>query len=973
MSFDLTRLPPRPEEKDWAFVDELRTVPFHSKVVWAPRAARRGEAHFPAGVRLAPAFDDPRGVLQTAYVDFRFFLRCAGLRSNGAYRIVTARAPTSVREEYRVTVYPDRCELTANDADGIRRGLVWIEDEMLRRGGPFLPLGELTRTPLIRTRISRCFYGPVNRPPKCKDELADDVDYYPDEYLNRLAHEGSNVLWMTIHFFQTVPSKIIPEYGRHAGPRLDKLRRTVEKCARYGIRIYPFCIEPAAFTWNYPEVAAAAAAHPDLKGHNNAFCTSTEKGRAYVEEATRTLFSEVPGLGGLIVIPVGERFTHCYSAGIPDGGSWPARNTCPRCSLRTPHEVLAEVLATLAKGMHAVNPEAELVAWPYGQSICWGKPKTADAAGHMPREIILQHNFETGGHNVQLGKPRPTWDYWLSYVGPSDLFRGCATAAVAHGTRMSAKLQVGCSHEVATTQVVPAPGLLYRKYRAMHDLGVSSAMHSWYFGTYPSLMTKAANELSFAPFPKTEKAFLQHLAGRDWGRFTPQVVTAWDWFLKGYSQYPTAHIFGYFGPMHDGPVWPLHLEPRRRPPAPTWQVGYPPSGDYIAECVTNGFTLEEKLILCKRMASRWNQGVRVLKKLLPHVQDQPERVKDIGIATALGLQFRSGYNILYFYALREELAEARQPAVRRRLLAQMKRIVRAELEIDAELLPLAEADSRLGFHSEAEGYKYFPDLIRWRMAQLRDLLETEFPAVAARAGLGEPLFPDYTGEKPAGVAQVARGLKRAPALDGKAAGGAWARLPEAECTYWVQQVHNIERWKKCGYDWADHNPVPGSDRHGRVTFWKAGYDARNLYIGVRCTPGTTGGDGAAAFSGNGIQVLIEPCRTEPRMIFSLGTDGSGKCVKDNGYIPHGNDPWSVSSQIKNGEWTVILTIPFRWLRRTGAARTKPIRVNVVRTLPLPGKPGTGICSWADAQPAKGRLVWGFLNPDKNFGWLKFGE
>ena len=50
----------------------------------------------------------------------------------------------------------------------------------------------------------------------------------------------------------------------------------------------------------------------------------------------------------------------------------------------------------------------------------------------------------------------------------------------------------------------------------MHELGVSGAMQSWYFGNYPSLMTKAAGELSFAPFPATEKDFLQRLAAIHW-------------------------------------------------------------------------------------------------------------------------------------------------------------------------------------------------------------------------------------------------------------------------------------------------------------------------------------------------------------------------------------------------------------------------------------------------------------------------
>ena len=970
MAFRLDPLPPQPAESDWAFVEELRTAPYHQPVQWTPRQPLRSEVFFPHGLHLEPRFADPHARLATAYADFRFFLSSVGLPADGPYPLVTQALSTARREEYCIRVSAAGCELGAGDTEGIRRGLIWLEDEMLRRGGPFLPRGEFTRKPVIRTRISRCFYGPVNRPPKSKDELADDVDYYPDEYLNRLAHEGANVLWMTVHFFQTVPSKLIPEYGRHAGPRLDKLRRVVQKCARYGIRIYPFCIEPAALNWPYPEIAAAAAAHPELKGHNQAFCTSTDLGRAYLEEATRTLFTEVPSLGGLIIIPVGERLTHCTSGSIPDGGQWPAPNTCPRCSQRAPHAVLAETLALLAKGMQAVNPEAELVAWPYGQFVCWGEEKTVEAAGHLPDTIILQHNYETGGRNRQLGKERPAWDYWLSYVGPSNLFRRSAAAAVQNGTRVSAKLQVGCSHEVATTQVVPVPGLLYRKYREMHALGVSSAMQSWYFGTYPSLMTKAAGELSFAPFPQHEKAFLLSLAQRDWGPHAATVASAWRWFAKGYSQYPTAHIFGYFGPMHDGPIWPLYLEPRRLPLAPTWQIGYPPSGDYIAECITNGFTLAETLVLCRRMAERWNRGVGLLKGLLPHVAASPERVQDIGLATALGLQFKSGYNILYFYSLREQLADACQPARRRVLLETMRAIVRAELKISAELLPLAEADSRLGFHSEAEGYKYFPDLIRWRMQQLRCLLAEEFPAVAARSRRRAGLFPDYTGEEPTGAVYICQRLPGALAADGQPAGPAWDALATAECSSWLHQVFNQERWQKCAYDPCDHLPVPEAARQERTTFWRAAYDHEALYLEVCCRAGA--GQGTEAFRGNGLQIFIEPCRTLPRILFDIGTNGTARCVKDDGYIPRqDDDPWRVTSQLADREWRVLLRIPFAWLGL--GARRRPLRLNVVRSLPLPGKPGTALCSWAAAKPTKGRLVWGFLDPATGFGWLRFAK
>jgi len=977
-------LPPQPDESAWTFVDELRTAPVHTPLKWTRRKAADDEAHFPGGLELDLQFPDPQGLLATAYADFEFFLEatrgahtpCApsGTRSVPATRpLVVRQADTAVHEQCTLVVTPEGGTLTAADTEGIRRGLVFIEDEMLRRGGPFLPLGTMTRTPVVRTRISRCFYGPINRPPKLRDELTDDVDYYPEEYLNRLAHEGVNVLWMTVNWYELIPSRIIPEYGQNAGPRLEKLRRTVARCARYGIRIYPFCIEPAGFTRQSPEVQAAAKAHPELIGHNKSFCTSTEKGQAYVVEAVRTLFELVPGLGGMIVIPVGERQTHCYSGGIPDAGSWPTPNNCPRCQHRQPWEVLADTLATMRRGMDAAAPEAELVAWPYGQFIGWGAEKTIEAAGHIPPGVILQHNFETGGANKQLGKWRPTWDYWLSYVGPSEVFRRSAEAARAHGTRTSAKLQVGCSHEVATTQVVPAPGLLYRKYREMRQLGVSSAMHSWYFGTYPSLMTRAAGDLSFDPFPRSSRQFLLSLAQRDWGQHAAQVAEAWRWFERGYSNYPTSHIFGYFGPMHDGPAWPLYLVPRRLPLAPTWQIGYPPSGDYLADCVTNGFTLNEIVTLCRRMTEYWDRGVQTLQRLKRHFADQSERLKDLGIAIALGLQFRSGYHILRFYQLRERLAEAKSPAVKQRLLREMKALVRAEIKVSEELLPLAETDSRLGFHSEAEGYKYHPALLRWRIEQLRQLLAEEFPQIEAQAKQRGTLWPDYIGEQPVGESYIATEADSPLPLGEGTGVRAWSGVREAECTHWLRHVYNPERWRQCGYDPNDHLPVEEAEKQGRTTTWQALWNDKGVVLRIVCR-----GEGGS------LQVVVEPCRTQPRRIFFLGADGAARCQQDDGYIPREQGTWQVSTDVGEGEWTATLTLPWEWLGRSGAIsqtlsaveghrarRPRPFRLNIIRNLPISSTPGGAECSWAKCAPAQGRLVWGDLNPATDFGWLVF--
>ena len=112
--------------------------------------------------------------------------------------------------------------LAASDVDGIRRGIFYLEDEMLRQRGPFLHLGKVENHPIIKRRISRCFFGPIKRAPKMRDELMDNVNYYPDQYLNRLAHEGVNGLWLTVEFRDLVATSFTPEAGINSEKRLAK-------------------------------------------------------------------------------------------------------------------------------------------------------------------------------------------------------------------------------------------------------------------------------------------------------------------------------------------------------------------------------------------------------------------------------------------------------------------------------------------------------------------------------------------------------------------------------------------------------------------------------------------------------------------------------------------------------------------------------------------------------------------------------
>ena len=943
---------PQPPESSWTFIEDLKS-PVHQRITWWRSAPKSAEADLRGGVSLAWKFPDEDGKLETICRDFERFLDKGNISRKGAYRIVTEKNAGLSGEAYRLAVSARECRIEAGDTEGIRRGIVFAEDEMLRAGGPFLPLGNMQRRPFVKTRISRCFFGPIKRPPKNRDELADDVDYYPDEYLNRLQHDGVNGLWLTIEWKDVVRSNLFPESGRDAARRLKKLRSTVTKCARFGIRIYVFCIEPAAL----PADSLVLRKHPELAGHRSSsniyFCTSTRAGAKYVEDSVRNIFTSVPDLGGMIVISVGERATHCCSGGVRG-------ITCPRCAKRKPWDVLGDTLAAMERGMHAVNPQAELISWPYSQYAGWGEKLTVKAAGHVPPRVILQQNFESGARAMQLGKKRYLGDYWLSFVGPSKVFADCARAAVRRGTRISAKLQVGCSHETATAPFVPVPGNLHGKYRAMNQLGVSAAMYSWYFGSYPSLMTRAAGELAFEPFPESEAAFLKKLAQRDWGPFAGRVVKAWLHFQTGYRQYPYSQMAGYYGPFHDGPVWPLYLIPRDSSLAPTWQIKFGLSGDRIGEVICYTHTPAEFQRLATNMACEWQRGAAIMKALRPAFRGDMERLRDIGVAEALGIQFESGMNILDFYLIRESLPFG--PAGKQlKMLREMKALVRRELELDRQLLKLATFDSRLGFHSEAEGYKYFPRLIRWRMKQLMRLLAGEFPVVEKQIRRKQPLFAVYAGLKPEGAVYECNRFKKAPEMNGRPWGLLWDDLPEAECVF-KQSPHDV--WIKT---------LEEQEREERRTTWKAGHDGKHLYFGIMCREPDMKRvrdyfDDKAVhpyWDNDCAVIMLEPRRLWPCQTFAVNARGS-RWQRWQSPDSYG---WQVSNARDGKGWSMIVKIPFSMLREKPMLN-RPMRMDIFRAIPRQGSTEDVLYRWMENHPLVYRLAFRRDNP-ADLGWLVF--
>jgi len=937
-SLYLGSIPPQPGLDKWRFIDELKS-PMWTRHVWEVISPGPMQADLSNGVIIRDEFPDPDNRLETAYEDLRTFLGAGNISTGkGEYVIETLSSADLEGESFRMEIGRGSCRILAGNAEGIRRGIFQLEDEMLRIRGPYLPTGTTEKHPVVKRRISRCVYGPIKRPPAMRDELMDTVDYYPAQYLNRLAHEGVNGLWLSVDFRDLVSTKYTPEAAKEGKRRLGKLRKTVAQNLRYGIRTYLFTIEPRA--WgnqppyymdmhvldNYPELGGVR------RGNTLYFCPMSRNAQDYLYQVVNKIFSEIPDLGGMINISHGERATTCASAMAAAGGGV---IDCPRCAGKAPWEILYESLSAMERGMHDAAPGAELISWHYMGTSMEYPDWVYEIPSYTPEGVILQFQFETGVTRTEFGKKLVGGDYWLSTPGPSERFERQAKIAREHGTPVSAKIQTGNSHEVASAPFIPAPSLIYRKFSAMHRLGVSHTMLGWYFGNYPGLMIKAAGEMSFSPLPANEEDFLQDLVSIYWKKEdVPLVSGALKKFSEGYGNYPLQAMLGYYGPMHDGPVWPLLLKPVDAPLSPTWQIGssttlkpWPPSGDRIGECLWSGgertgesmenvLTLEETVELCRRMSMEWDKGVEILKKIEPKYSNEPERLLDIGLAKALGIQFRSGYNILRFYDLREKMYRM-DGKERLNVLKQLEDIIHDEIELDKQLITLCEKDSRLGFHSEAEGYKYFPEKIKWRIGQLRNTLAGDLPELKKIIKEGKPLFPEFTGKEPAGA--VAFSLRSA---DLKV-----SDLPEGL------------DWQSCLYG-----------KNNSDLRWSSAYDNDSLYIIVPDSGRIDKQTNASSIQG--INVRIEPRRLWPSARYTFNTSGKDR---DDGKIRF----------LKTaGLDYIIFRIPFKsfWW---GDEAIHPLRIN----LSIQKKGGITV-TWRPVNPVTSRLVFGTDNP-ADLGWLLF--
>lgn len=516
-----------------------------------------------------------------------------------------------------------------------------------------------------------------------------DAAGLPDGYLDQVAANGMNGVWLQGVLNNLAPSKIFPEFGQDWEIRIRNLRLLAERAKQFGLKIYLYLNEPrampAAFFQKYPD--ARGTAHQDVY----AMCTSTPQVRAWLKQSISHVFREVPELGGVFTITMSENHTNCFSHGGAWGDRDPVAKDCPRCSKRTGAETIAEFIQTIRDGIREHSDIAEVMSYDWG----WGTPLAKDLIPRLPKDSSIISISEWAQPVFRGGVKTEVGEYSMSVVGPGPRASANWKQAQQHGVSAIAKTQFNNTWEISAVPYIPVLPLVLDHAENLAKVGITGVMASWTCGGYPSSNLWAASAYGTDPHLSRQQ-ILETEAARIYGKKNiSQVIRAWDIFSEAFQTFPYG-VSIYVLPVQHGPANPLRLHATKLSPGmilfpyddySAWKGAYPPS-------VMQGLLL--------KLSRRWKEGVALLEKI--DIQNRKEAVLELAIARTCYTHFASVANQIQFYLLRDELpitSPQRRAVLRKRMI----QLAQDEKKLALLQYEVASGESLIGY--EASNHYYY--------------------------------------------------------------------------------------------------------------------------------------------------------------------------------------------------------------------------------------------------------------------------
>lgn len=547
--------------------------------------------------------------------------------------------------------------------------------------------------------------------------LEPECDPYPEGLLWRLAQAGVNGVWLQGVLSRLAPFPWDPQQSRQYQERLDQLNRLVERARRFGIGIYLYLNEPRSMPLSFFK------AHRHLRGVVEgdfaALCTSVPEAREYLASSIETIGRAAPGLAGFFTISGSENLSNCWSHG--------RGMDCPQCGKRTPAEVIAEANATIYEGIRRSGAGQKLIVWDWGWNDAWAE----DIIGRLPKEVYFQSVSEWSIPIRRGGVETTVGEYSISTIGPGRRARRHWEIARRHGLKTIAKVQFGNTWELSAVPYIPALANVARHAQNLRQAGVDGLMLGWTLGGYPSPNLEVAAEIGSGQDSgesMTAEAALARVAERRFGKaFAPQVVRAWQEMSAAFGEFPYHGGVVYNAPMQLGPANLLWEKPTGYRAT---MVGFPYDdldswrAVYPVDVFINQL---EKVAAGFEQAFPRLQGYPAMNRSL-RADQKAEAIKELRVAEAAAIHFRSVANQARFVRARRHLDEVKTADEFKRVKDELERLIQSEMQLAKRLLELQSQDSRLGFEASNQYYYVGVDLSE-KILNCRDLLTRWLPGL----------------------------------------------------------------------------------------------------------------------------------------------------------------------------------------------------------------------------------------------------
>lgn len=497
-------------------------------------------------------------------------------------------------------------------------------------------------------------------------DIQDDVT---DEELALLAEKGINGLW-----FQGVLSKLAPYPFKPClcegfEGRREKLNALIERCAKYGIKVYLYINEPRGMHESdfLPE-------HKDCmggrEGNVRAMCTSHPFVQQYLFDAVYSLVTACPKLGGFITITMSENLTNCYSRGDKN---------CPRCQARQREEVVAEINNIIYAAIKKADTDTRLIAnlWAWTKGHGWTDEQINKGISLLTNGVEVMCVSELGTIDRD-GKSKYIAEYSLSNIGPSIESAAMLAQAKKCGHKIWAKVQVNNSWECATLPYIPVFELIIEHMNNLRPYQLDGYMLSWTVGGYPSKTMELIKALT------REKFDYAIWLRENYAEYADQVHKAVHLFSEGFKKIPYDWTLLYNGAQHLGAANLFYAKPTGYTAT---MVGFP-YDDLVSW--RGNFTEIQFQQGLKNMLAQWGDGLKCLENC-----KEDSLVQELyRMAELVYVQFSSLLNQTRYILAREAGDKAGMLAC-----------ATEEMEWTKAQYALAAADSRLGF--EASNHYYY--------------------------------------------------------------------------------------------------------------------------------------------------------------------------------------------------------------------------------------------------------------------------